>query len=100
VFQYVNVIVVCNDPKTHGTRVDDNSKTKCLEMYLNDFEPNFVFCQSLQHYSVLEKSITKRYYEAPKIISDVFEAILGAVFADGGYNEVIHVLQHILGPFV
>lgn len=69
-------------------------------MYLQDFEPNFVFCQSHESFKDLERKIDKRYYEAPKIISDVFEAILGAVFADGGYNQVVRVLQHILGPFV
>lgn len=69
-------------------------------MYLKDFEPNFVFCQSYESYQTLSKKIKNRYYEAPKLISDVFEAILGAILADGGYNEVVRVLQHILGPFV
>jgi len=48
----------------------------------------------------LKQIIPKEYYEGPKILADVFEAILGAVFVDGGYNEVVRVLEHILGPLV
>jgi len=30
-------------------------------------------------------------YEAPKILGDVFEAVMGAVFVDGGIEKVIEV---------
>lgn len=79
---------------------DENMKIKCIEKYLEDFDSNFVFCQSHQDFEQVKTKINKRFYEAPKIISDVFEGIIGAVFADGGYNETVRVLQHLLGPFV
>lgn len=88
------------DPKIAGLVIEDNSKSKAINMYLQDFESNFVFCQAQEPFKVLQKKIHNRYYEAPKIIPDVFEALLGAVFADGGYNNVVKVLQHTLGPFV
>ena len=80
-------------------KIDDLKKT-WIEWYLNDFEPNFVYSDDCGEYEVIAEKIHKRYYEAPKLISDVFEAILGAIFVDGGYNEVVRVLQHILGPLV
>jgi dsRNA-specific ribonuclease len=39
-------------------------------------------------------------YEANKILGDVFEAIVGAVFEDGGIEKVVEVYQHMLAPFV
>ncbi|CAI2369697.1 unnamed protein product [Moneuplotes crassus] len=88
------------DPKIVGLVMDKNPKSLCLQLYLEDFEPNFVFCSDFEPFETLQKKIHRNYYEAPKMIPDVFEAILGAVFVDGGYNEVVRVLQHTLGPFV
>ena len=39
-------------------------------------------------------------YEPPKILGDVFEAIMGGVFMDGGIESVIQVYEHLLAPFV
>ena len=39
-------------------------------------------------------------YEASKILGDVFEALIGAIFIDGGIEEVIRVYQHLLAPFI
>ena len=39
-------------------------------------------------------------FEAPKILGDVFEAIIGAVFVDGGIEKVLEVFQHLLSPFI
>lgn len=39
-------------------------------------------------------------YEAPKILGDVFEAIIGAIFKDGGIEEIIRVLKTLMAPFV
>ncbi len=39
-------------------------------------------------------------FEPPKILGDVFEALMGAVFIDGGIGKVVEVYQHILAPFV
>ena len=39
-------------------------------------------------------------YEPSKILGDVFEALIGAVFIDGGIEEVINIYQHLLAPFI
>lgn len=39
-------------------------------------------------------------YEPPKILGDVFESIMGAVFMDGGIEAVINVYEHLLAPFI
>ena len=39
-------------------------------------------------------------FEAPKILGDVFESVMGAVFVDGGLNAVMHVYKHLLAPFI
>ena len=39
-------------------------------------------------------------YKAPKILGDVFEAIIGALFKDGGIEETIRVLKSLMAPFV
>jgi dsRNA-specific ribonuclease len=40
-------------------------------------------------------------FEPSKVLGDVFEALVGAVFIDGGGMEtVLTVFQHILCPFV
>ena len=52
-----------------------------IENYINNFNYNFPIT-----YKEIE------YFEGPKIFGDVMEAIIGAVFVDGGYNKVIEVL--------
>jgi dsRNA-specific ribonuclease len=39
-------------------------------------------------------------YKAPKILGDVFEAIIGAIFKDGGIEEILLVLKKLMAPFV
>ena len=39
-------------------------------------------------------------FEPPKILGDVFESLMGAIFLDGGIKKVLEVYQHILSPFV
>lgn len=39
-------------------------------------------------------------YKASKILGDVFEAIIGAIFKDGGIDEVNRVLKSLMAPFV
>lgn len=39
-------------------------------------------------------------FKAPKILGDVFEAIIGAVFQDGGIESINQVLKSLLSPFV
>lgn len=38
-------------------------------------------------------------FEPPKILGDVFESMVGAVFIDGGIEKVIQVLEPLLAPF-
>jgi dsRNA-specific ribonuclease len=39
-------------------------------------------------------------YEPSKILGDVFEALIGAVFVDGLMENVIKVYEHMLAPFI
>ena len=39
-------------------------------------------------------------FEAPKILGDVFEAVIGAIFVDGGLDAVMHVFKHIVSPLL
>ena len=39
-------------------------------------------------------------YEAPKIIGDVFEAIIGAIYIDGGLKKCVDVMKPILSPLI
>ena len=39
-------------------------------------------------------------FEPCKIMGDVFEALIGAIFIDGGIEEVLKVFQHLLAPFL
>lgn len=39
-------------------------------------------------------------YKPPKILGDVFEAIIGAIFKDGGIEDTIKVLKTLMAPFV
>ena len=39
-------------------------------------------------------------FEPCKIMGDVFEALIGAIFIDGGIKEVLRVFQHLLSPFL
>src|SRR4051794_3537604 len=39
-------------------------------------------------------------FEPPKILGDIFEAIMGGVFMDGGIEAVIQVYEHLLAPFI
>ena len=39
-------------------------------------------------------------FEPPKILGDVFESIMGAIFMDGGIEKVLEVYQHLLSPFI
>ena len=39
-------------------------------------------------------------YKSPKILGDVFEAIIGAIFKDGGIESLLKVLKSLLAPFI
>jgi dsRNA-specific ribonuclease len=39
-------------------------------------------------------------FEPPKILGDVFESLMGAIFLDGGILKVLEVYQHLLSPFI
>ena len=40
------------------------------------------------------------YFEAPKILGDVFESVIGAIFVDGGLTAVMEVFKHIISPLL
>jgi len=39
-------------------------------------------------------------FETPKILGDVFESVMGAVYEDGGLDEVHRVYKHLLAPLI
>ena len=39
-------------------------------------------------------------FEPSKILGDVFEALIGAIFIDGGMKSVLQVYSHLLAPFI
>lgn len=39
-------------------------------------------------------------YKAPKILGDVFESLVGAIFVDGGILEVNRVLKELMAPLL
>lgn len=39
-------------------------------------------------------------FEAPKILGDVFESVLGAIFEDGGMEAVMQVFKHLICPLI
>ena len=39
-------------------------------------------------------------FEAPKILGDVFESVIGAIFVDGGLNAVMRVYKHLVSPLI
>ena len=39
-------------------------------------------------------------FECPKLLGDVFESIIGAIFVDSDLSEVIRVFRNLMGPFV
>ena len=39
-------------------------------------------------------------FEPPKILGDVFESVMGAIFEDGGMNEVVKVYKHLISPLL
>lgn len=39
-------------------------------------------------------------FETPKILGDIFESVIGAVFEDGGLDTVHRVFNHLLSPLV
>ena len=45
-------------------------------------------------------SIEVEPFKAPKILGDVLESIIGAIFKDGGIEKLLDVLKPLLAPFV
>ena len=39
-------------------------------------------------------------FDTPKILGDVFESVMGAIFVDGGLNAVMHVYKHLVSPML
>jgi len=39
-------------------------------------------------------------HEAPKLLGDIFESLIGALYMDGGLQTVVNVMRPILAPVV
>ena len=70
---------------------DATHSMKAVEDFLN-----FSFINS--DFAMDESEIEP--FEAPKILGDVFESVMGAIFVDGGLNAVMQVYKHILSPIL
>jgi dsRNA-specific ribonuclease len=72
-------------------RKDEPSMEKEVDKYiLYSFRKNF---------KIHDRDI--ELFEPSKILGDVFEAVMGAVFIDSGSMEaVLAVYQHLLAPFI
>ena len=51
-----------------------------------------------KNYKINERDI--ELFEPSKILGDVFESLLGAVYVDGGIKAVLEVYKHIMSPFI
>lgn len=73
------------DPKAFGTQTQE-SIAKYAESLRFDLQ-----CRALYHMCPLAP---------PKQLADVFEAVVGALFVDGGWKAVFEVLHRLLSPLV
>lgn len=39
-------------------------------------------------------------FESPKLLGDIFESVMGAVYEDSGLDEVHRVYRHIMSPLI
>ena len=39
-------------------------------------------------------------FESPKLLGDIFESVIGAVYEDSGLDEVHRVFRHLLSPLI
>lgn len=39
-------------------------------------------------------------FETPKVLGDLFESVMGAIYEDGGLDEVHRVYKHLLAPII
>ena len=70
---------------------EDSHTMKAVDEYLN-----FSFTKT--DFAMDESEIEP--FEAPKILGDVFESVIGAIFVDGGLNAVMRVFKHLVSPIL
>lgn len=75
--------------RMNDDEVSDSERKAMIQKYIQHF--NYCF-------PVTEREI--EYFEPPKLLGDIFESIIGAIFVDGGYDKVIEVLQHLFAPLL
>lgn len=59
---------------------------------------NFLRFSFKQNFPMHKKHV--ELFESPKMLGDVFESLMGAVFIDGGFEKVIEVFEPIFAPFI
>jgi dsRNA-specific ribonuclease len=70
--------------------VEKIAKTRDVDKYVNfSFKKDF---------KMNNKDI--ELFEGPKMLADVFESIMGAVFIDNGIETVLQVYKDLLAPFI
>ena len=70
---------------------EDSYSHRDVEDYLN-----FSFIST--NFKMNESEI--EHFEAPKILGDILESVIGAIFVDGGLKAVMHVMKHIISPLL
>lgn len=59
---------------------------------------NFLRFSFKQNFRMDKKEL--EFFESPKMLGDVFESLLGAVFIDGGFEAVVKVYEPLFAPFI
>jgi len=58
----------------------------------------YILFSSVKNFSIDSRS--NELFEPTKVLGDVFEAVLGAVFLDGGIEKLLEVYQVLIAPFL
>ena len=96
------ILFVRPEPREYNSEASaskSDKKKKEQTKILNERSADmYVDCSFIKDFKVNNRDI--ELFEAPKILGDIFESLMGAIFIDGGIEEVIKVYQHLLAPFV
>ena len=84
------------DVQYQAKKVEKLKEGSGIQLFTNS--EKFIKYSFKKNFSMNEHLI--ELYKPPKILGDVFEAIIGALFLDGGIETVVDVLKPLMAPFV
>lgn len=75
----------------HDSAQETYSKKDVSDYLRYSFKPNFTLNQR-----------EVEPFECPKLLGDIFESVIGAIFMDSpnGLEDVVNVFRHLISPFV